>query len=99
MTTKSLDPSAALVSAVVMVAGFTGLASRMNMTADDVAALLGAAMTIAAVLRKPLERAWAWLERRVPWLREPVPAPVPTVNPYAEERAKAEAETARTEAP
>lgn len=72
MPTKSLDPSAALVSSLVMLAGFLGLMERWNWTADEVASALGAAMTVAAILRRPLERAWAWLERRVPWLREPV---------------------------
>jgi hypothetical protein len=74
MATKSLDPSAALVSSLVMLAGFLGLMERWGLTADDVAALLGAAMTVAAILRRPLERSWAWLERRIPWLREPPPA-------------------------
>lgn len=68
---RSLDPSVALVSALVMIAGFSGAATRWGLTADDVAALLGALMTVGAAMRRPLERAWTWLERRIPWLREP----------------------------
>lgn len=53
------DESAAIVSALVTVAGASGLMGKLGMTADDLALLLGSLMTVAALVR-------AWWLRRAP---------------------------------
>jgi hypothetical protein len=45
------DPIAAVVGAVIMILANTGVMERLNLTADQVANIGGAVITIAATIR------------------------------------------------
>jgi hypothetical protein len=65
------DEVGALVHAVVAVLGVTGVMTRLGLTGDDVALLLGAAMTVAGIVR-----AW-WLRTHPPQPALTAPAELP----------------------
>ena len=50
------DPVAAVLAALVAIAGSTGLIAKMGLTADDVAMVCGYALAVAASLRSYLAR-------------------------------------------